>query len=396
MKTLDKPTTEPQDTLSPDGGVSDAVEQPPRNAALGKSPKTALMLSILPGAGHIYIGQNFAGLVFLFSSLVSGFLVVSACFGAAVVSFLHDVAGKMGLPYNPDFGATMGATSIFHPAVATFLFLFLCYELYVAQDAYLTAARANNPYFPPPRGIRLAPVFGGSYFLHCTVMLVLLGTAFFIAGKKPQEQITQIDMILEKPPEEPPAPELPKPKQQAKAEPKKVDPVPQKVIEKPAPKPVVTPEVTPPPIPVAAAPTPALVPAPTQSEPASGTGTGDSAAEGKGTGSEAGGDGGDGDEADFTNYLAEMEKKIRKAWFPPRGNESKKIVVQFKLNGSGAVSGLRLKSSSGVMIADTAATDAVKTAGPFGALPKGSPDKVDIVFTFDYTVFNGGRASLRN
>jgi len=238
-------------------------------------------------------------------------------------------------------------------------------------------------------------VLGGSYLMHCAVLLALLGAAFFVVSKKVPEHVTNIDLILEPPPpEEPPAPEPPKPKKAVKPTVKPEQPKPVEKLAKPAPKPVPTPDVVPKtPAPIASVPT-QVAPPPVESAPDTGHGTGDAAPAGKGEGSEAGG-GGDGDEADFTDYLAQMEKKIRQSWFPPRGNESKKIVVQFKLDKAGKVSGLRLKTSSGIMLADTAASDAVKNAGPFGSLPKGAPDKVDIVFTFDYTVFNGGKAAIK-
>ena len=48
-----------------------------------------------------------------------------------------------------------------------------------------------------------------------------------------------------------------------------------------------------------------------------------------------------------------------------------------------------------VDVADEAATQAVENAAPFAPLPNGAGDEVDINFTFDYTVFSGGRGSFR-
>jgi len=399
MKILDKPRSDSADAQpAPDGHLQEeALQAPAEFKPLGRDPKRALMLSLLPGAGHLYIGQVTSGLVFLFSTAVSLVLVASACFGGAMLSTLESLAKGMNLPFNAEYGSQLGAISLAHPAVLTFLFLYLCFVFYVAQDAYLFATRANNPLYPPAKGIRFAPVFGGSYLVHCAALLVLLASAFLVAAKPPEEQITVIDLMLEPPPppKEEPIPEPPKAKAAApKPQPKQEAPRPVEKVEKPTPKPAVTPPVVPDtPVPVAAVPTPSAPPSDTSA--ATGTGTGEPSGSGQGQGDPSGGGGGDGDEADFGGYLAEMEKKIRKAWFPPRGNENAKIIVAFKLNSQGKVSSVRLKTSSGLMIADTAATDAIKNAGPFGNLPKGAPDKVDIVFTFDYTVFNGGRASLK-
>jgi TonB family protein len=91
-----------------------------------------------------------------------------------------------------------------------------------------------------------------------------------------------------------------------------------------------------------------------------------------------------------------MQRRIKKAWFPPKGNESKRISLKFKVAKSGQVTRIRLVESSGLQIADAAAITAIETASPFAPLPAGAPDQVEIKFTFDYNVFNGGQAALRN
>jgi TonB family protein len=95
-------------------------------------------------------------------------------------------------------------------------------------------------------------------------------------------------------------------------------------------------------------------------------------------------------DVDFGPYMADLQRRIKKHWFPPKGNESKRVVVVFKVHSGGELSGLHLDHSSGVAIADNAALKAVEDAAPFRPLPAGAPDAVDIQFTFDYNVFTGG------
>lgn len=95
---------------------------------------------------------------------------------------------------------------------------------------------------------------------------------------------------------------------------------------------------------------------------------------------------------DFGPYMADLQRRIKRAWFPPRGQESRRVVVQFKVATGGELSGLRIEHSSGVAIADQAALQAVQNAAPFRPLPAGAPPIVDIQFTFDYNVFSGGRS----
>jgi TonB family protein len=93
---------------------------------------------------------------------------------------------------------------------------------------------------------------------------------------------------------------------------------------------------------------------------------------------------------DFGPYMAELQRRIKRAWYPPKG-DSKRIVVIFKIDRGGVLSNLHIERASGVAFADQAALKAVENAAPFPPLPAHSPDDVDIQFTFDYNVFNGSK-----
>lgn len=95
-------------------------------------------------------------------------------------------------------------------------------------------------------------------------------------------------------------------------------------------------------------------------------------------------------EVDFSRYMAELQRAIRRAWFPPRDPDSRQIVVTFKIHPNGEMSNLHLYKSSGISTADRAALKAIETAAPFHPLPDGWHEDADIQFTFDYKVFQGG------
>lgn len=95
-------------------------------------------------------------------------------------------------------------------------------------------------------------------------------------------------------------------------------------------------------------------------------------------------------DVDFGPYMADLQRRIKRAWFPPKGYEDKRVVVVFKVHRGGELSHLRLDHSSGVTVADEAALNAVQKAAKFRPLPAGAPDDVDIQYTFDYNVFSGG------
>ncbi|MBP3846357.1 TonB family protein [bacterium] len=130
----------------------------------------------------------------------------------------------------------------------------------------------------------------------------------------------------------------------------------------------------------------------------SGTGTGAGRGTGSGghTGSGGGNPGGGGGrpgidairEPDFGPYMRELQRRIKMNWDPPKGNESKRVVLLFKIAKDGRLLSCSVFKSSGLQNADAAALNAVKLAAPFRPLPpefKGQ--SIDIQFTFDYNVF---------
>lgn len=95
-------------------------------------------------------------------------------------------------------------------------------------------------------------------------------------------------------------------------------------------------------------------------------------------------------EVDFGPYMKELQRKIKKNWNPPKGNESKRVVLLFSLNKAGELLNVEVKESSGSEKYDKAAIKAVELTAPFKPLPvEFKEDSVDIQFTLDYNVFGG-------
>ncbi len=87
-------------------------------------------------------------------------------------------------------------------------------------------------------------------------------------------------------------------------------------------------------------------------------------------------------------YMLDVSRRIKRAWFPPRGNENHLITVSFRVRNNGEMTDLRIQKSSGIPIADQAALKAVSNASPFRPLPPGCPESVPIDFRFDYKSSN--------
>ena len=93
-------------------------------------------------------------------------------------------------------------------------------------------------------------------------------------------------------------------------------------------------------------------------------------------------------EPDFGPYMKELQRRIKMNWDPPKGNESKRVILLFSIARDGRLLNVKVHRSSGLSAADNAAIEAVKLTAPFRPLPpefKGQ--SVDIQFTFDYNVF---------
>ena len=92
-------------------------------------------------------------------------------------------------------------------------------------------------------------------------------------------------------------------------------------------------------------------------------------------------------EPDFGPYMKELQRKIKLNWHPPKGQESKKVILLFKIAKNGQLLSCRVYKSSGSANVDQAALNAVKMTAPFQALPSGyKGTNIDIQFTFDYNV----------
>lgn len=100
-------------------------------------------------------------------------------------------------------------------------------------------------------------------------------------------------------------------------------------------------------------------------------------------------------DVDFGPYMADLQRRIKRQWFPPRAEESKRVRVVFKVASDGAISELKISESSNSEGADRAGLLAVSKAAPFRPLPVGAPESVDIQFTFDYNVFGSGDNEIK-
>jgi TonB family protein len=348
-----------------------------------KKAKKAAFLSILPGLGQIYAGQKLKGILFLVITATNLLLLISIPFSKQILKTLGDLAQSFHISLNEKLIQWLFGTGITwsSPAAIFYIILLSSFILYAARDAYATAARPWRKLIAK-ESFLLSEVISGSYLFHISLVTIFfILVLFFIAPPPPIEQATDIELVAEEPARKS-EPAKAAPKAQVIPPPVKPQPIPQKVVNQPTPVAIATPTDTPTPDPVTTQPQAA-----TPSTNSVGTGAGNGQGEGSGNGNGNG-------EIDFGAYLAEMQKRIKRAWYPPKGNESKRIMVSFRISRNGTVSDINLVKSSGLTIADDAAIAAIETVSPLPQLPAGSPDSIQVKFSFDYNIFNGGKNSI--
>jgi TonB family protein len=127
-----------------------------------------------------------------------------------------------------------------------------------------------------------------------------------------------------------------------------------------------------------------------------GNGSGNAVGTGSGDGGVGSGQGGGGEagldvaqDVDFGPFMAELERRIKRHWSPPRGSSSRKVLLLFYLARDGRLVKIETKKTSGDEETDRAAIAAVVASTPFIPFPpQVKEDVLPIEFTFDYNVLN--------
>lgn len=94
------------------------------------------------------------------------------------------------------------------------------------------------------------------------------------------------------------------------------------------------------------------------------------------------------EQVDLSQYMHDLQRKIRHAWRPPHDLQEDHVIVTFKVHRDGRVDTLTLTQASASEPRNQACLNAVKNAAPFQHLPDGAPDAVDVQFNFDHKILS--------
>lgn len=90
---------------------------------------------------------------------------------------------------------------------------------------------------------------------------------------------------------------------------------------------------------------------------------------------------------DFSNYMPELQRRVREVWEPPRRAVSKSAIVYFKIHRDLSISDAKVKETSDDLFFDRDALDAIKHKIKLPPFPPGSEEENEIEFAFDYNNF---------
>ena len=95
--------------------------------------------------------------------------------------------------------------------------------------------------------------------------------------------------------------------------------------------------------------------------------------------------GGKGAHSELTLYLKELNRRIKRAWSPPRGF-TRRAEILFRIRKEGKLAMIKIIRSSGDADADTAAIRSITSCSPFRELPDDCTlGYLDIKYSFNYT-----------
>ena len=91
------------------------------------------------------------------------------------------------------------------------------------------------------------------------------------------------------------------------------------------------------------------------------------------------------DKKDFDVYMYELDNKLQSNWYPPENSSDGEVLLSIDIAKDGSLLNVGVKESSGNILLDNSALNAVKESAPFNPLPSNyNGSSINIQFTFDY------------
>lgn len=164
--------------------------------AVNKDPKTAALLSLIPGLGQYYNGQSRKGLLFLDVAIVNYFLLGLILLAPQISDGLKKLGAAFSMEINQTLVSLLHSIRFGTPASMVVLGLALTFIAYAVRDAYDQAMLKRRKAIYKDAIIELNEAASGSYILHASSIVGLAVMAvFFFVPHQTARQIIEIEIL---------------------------------------------------------------------------------------------------------------------------------------------------------------------------------------------------------
>ena len=161
-----------------------------------RDPRTAAMLSMIPGLGQFYNGQARKGFLFLDVAIIN-YMLLSLILLAPVISrLMQEMAQALGMKINHGIIEALQQMQFGSPVSLVVSGMIVAFIGYAVRDAYDHAQIRRRRALYQDQVIDLTEAASGSYILHASIIVTLAIMAlFFFIPKPPSRQITEIEIF---------------------------------------------------------------------------------------------------------------------------------------------------------------------------------------------------------
>lgn len=161
-----------------------------------RDPVTAGLLSVVPGLGQFYNGDNRKGFLFLDVGAINLVLLWFMLFSSQIVNSMRAFASAFHMRADEGVLRALEQVHLGSPVATILMALVLGFAAFAVRDAYDTAMLRRRRALYPDAVIDIPEATSGSYLLHLAMILSCCVVAvFFIAPRVPRSQVTEIEFV---------------------------------------------------------------------------------------------------------------------------------------------------------------------------------------------------------
>lgn len=165
-------------------------------------PSVAGVLSLVPGLGQFYNGDQLKGWLFLEVGAINFVILAGIICADSISNGILQFADAHHFIANISLVKQLGAFKLGHPGATLLFVLCLAFIAFSVRDAYDSALNLKNREIYKGHFLELSEATSGSYLAHFALMgALLLLSVFLLIPSPPRTQVTEIEFVSQ--PEKP-------------------------------------------------------------------------------------------------------------------------------------------------------------------------------------------------